>query len=1068
MDTNESVGKNELDEAVAGESITGGADKVDDVELLTDISIPSALANDTITLHAYADSYWAKLTVEYWWAPNGKTFTGKTLRYSAKDNGNENGNVHFGVYSAEDNGGNELITNAIQDGGYHTLVRELSVKGNTDYADIGFGYEYDLSLADDPYFEDTERVYFVPRAPGINPIRNVTDRTFTVTGTNGVSDGGSISIYNTSGDKIGAAVIETNGNWTASVTMSVDEITLYFYANQRIGNKYSVKSDNVQVYLLAITSPAANAVLPSDGLIFKGTGFPGTRILIVDAIEHRTNYTENTYVKSDGKWEAPLSKNVSGSMNVQAQYQFGAESIGYSSALSFTILNMLVITPPTTDHEMEFTVYGTNGTAGAKVEAKIDLGDIKVGEGNVAAGGAWSALVRMPPGSTSLVAEQIYQNVRSQRSVAEAFRIKPPKLVNVGVSYPSPATVRFSGAGYNGATVEIFIAYGSVQVSTEVINETWSVDWTDQPPSKRQMNARQSVPDGTGGWINSAWHGPFNIDVPVPVPYLTYQVDLDRIPVFSGTGHDWPDQPAARIEVRREGVSTPAVPIVEVKNRAWSSAATEAWDPGTYRVQAWQLFKTAQDPEVRSAPTELVIFDIKAPLPTVEFTHDGLTPHFFGTCLNNARVTVWFDGDEGNSQNAQVTGKNWVFTRLQPFMPGAYVVYVTQTLGGQTSSEISRPFNVAVLQPVITSPIDIDVDHNPVIKGTGGVSGAVMSVFDYVMEKPLGQASVSGDEWSVHLEDRPFGLHTVYAVQKYGELLSVKSTTVSFKVILLAPIIDHPQPGDVIPRLSRIDGYARKALGFETARVQLWLEGADAPLAEVTARGRDGYWWYSTPLPLGVNSLRVKQIFDGEESAFSPAHDFTVVPPKPVIESPALLQRMGSTVTISGHGYVADWVEVAWSDAPETVLGSTQVQENRTWSLQLHVDRPAGVHKLVAQQECDGYRSGWSEEHSILLLSRPPTFTAPVAGQWSERRPLFEGRGDNGKTIELSHWFDSRQLVTQGHPVAGDTWTAHPDALLVPGPHWMKARQVGEDGSDWGDSLRFEVVPTEGESDVSH
>lgn len=78
----------------------------------------------------------------------------------------------------------------------------------------------------------------------------------------------------------------------------------------------------------------------------------------------------------------------------------------------------------------------------------------------------------------------------------------------------------------------------------------------------------------------------FTITVPVPVPSLSVMVGADRKPVFSGFGHSWPDQPAAQIEVRRVGESTPAAPIVDVRNDRWSTTATEAWNPGTYCVEA--------------------------------------------------------------------------------------------------------------------------------------------------------------------------------------------------------------------------------------------------------------------------------------------------------------------------------------------------------------------------------------------------------------------------------------------------------------------------------------------------
>ncbi|UZE22661.1 hypothetical protein LOY67_21960 [Pseudomonas sp. B21-056] len=692
--------------------------------------------------------------------------------------------------------------------------------------------------------------------------------------------------------------------------------------------------------------------------------------------------------------------------------------------------------------------------SGATVDVKIDFSGARVGGGEVAANGVWNASVEMlEAGPTSLVAEQTYRGVTSPLSAAQAIKIKPPRLVSTQVAYPSPGIVRFWGPGYPDAKLEIFSG-DTLQVETVVdSNGAWAVDWLDQPPSTaRQMNAQQGVPDGVGGWIYSDRSSDFTVTIPVPVPSLSVTVGADRKPVFSGVGHSWTGQPAAQVEVRRVGESTPAAPIVNVSNNRWSTTVAEAWNPGTYSVDARQLFK-----DIPSAVTDPQTLVIRPPLPTVEWRQDGLTPRFSGTCMSGAQVQLQFDDDPNSPYAALVSGATWSFTRTEPFVPGPYTVRVTQSFGGQTSDEVSQSFEIVGLQPVITSPVnDEEVDHKPVIQGTGGIAGAFMRVFDFVSETLLGEAEVTGNEWSVPItEDLAFDDHKVYAVQQYGEFPSEASEPVSFKVILFPPTIDHPQPGDAIARTSVIDGYARKHWEFDTATVELWLDGWSEPLARVPARGVDGYWFYDAHLPVGTYTLRAKQIFQDRPSDFSPDHAFTAVPAIPLIESPALQQHLGTTVTISGHGYTGDWVKVAWSDAPDTVLGRAQVQANRTWSIPLNIERLAGSHSLIVQQECDGYSSGWSAVHNVLLLSGAPTFTTPEAGHWFAGQPLFAGTGESGKRVEVSYWFDARQLVAQDRPVTDGTWTASPDASLRLGAHWVKARQ---DDSDWGDSPRFEVA----------
>lgn len=1011
-------------------------------------------ARNTVTIRAEKDGYWADLEVEYTWSANGQLFTVKTLQFRARDNDRNEGNIKLGLVSGGDTGWDELTEWATQDGEWHSFVYTRSVAGNVNDAVIHFNFIYDRAGVSDVNMTGQARVEYFPATPSIDPVRNVTSRAVNVSGRGLVLIGGQVYVRTS----ISATPTLADANatsWSATVNLSANGRHMTTDAYQVVNGKQSPYSPSQDIYLAYISAPAANAVLVK-GDKFKGYGAPGSKVTVVKADNQSFQLADQTTVTSADTWESELRVGLfSGPQAVVAIYELTGFPRVVSESVTYRVLGDPAITGPATNslQERTFVISGINGLSGATLYIYRDLTEAVVGRTTLTADGNWSVEVNVPAGPVSLVAQQKLSSRSSGRSAYRAFKIKPPKLGRVAVTYPNPGIVRFSGAGEAGAKVDVHIVgNGTPQVSADVISGTWSVDWNDQPPASHQMDVRQRVSDGAGGWIYSDWGDRFTVTIPVPRPTLTVQVGTDRTPVFSGTGHGWEGQPAAQIEVRREGETELAAPVADVRGDIWSSMANEAWAPGTYSIQAWQVFNG-----LKSDPTDARSFIINAPLPTVEVREDGLTPHFSGTCLNNAEVTLWFDGETGVTHSATVTGTSWTFTREQPFAPGPHRVSVTQTVGGQTSNEASLTFDVVVLQPVITSPIDDEeVDHNPLISGTGGIAGATMRLFDFVTDALLGEVPVTGNEWSVRiLADLDFGSHSVYAVQQYGDWPSERSERVTFKVILFPPTIDHPQPGDAMARQSRIDGYARKVSGLDVAWVELWLDGADEYLARVRSRGSDGYWFFDTHLPVGDYVLRARQFLAEEESVLGPEHAFTAVPAIPVIESPASQQHIGATVTMSGHGYVGDWVEVAWSDAPDTLLGRTQVQANRTWSLALPIDRPAGEQQWVVQQECDGYRSGWSAAHPVLLLSAAPTFTAPEAGQWFAGLPLFEGTGETGKTIELSHWFDTRQPVGQGDMVVGGLWTASPDTPLRPGAHWVKARQ---DDSGWGESPRFDVA----------
>jgi hypothetical protein len=1020
--------------------------------------IETGESHGTKTIRAAKDGYWADLEVEYTWFPTGRLFTVETQRFRASGNGRNEGNIKLKLVSdgAGYTGWDELTKNATQDDEWHSFVHSRSIAGNAKDAVIHFNFIYDRKNVGDVSMTGQVRVEHIVPAPFIDPIRNVSARSVVVTGGGALyAHGAAVFVRTSVSADPSEARVTFGGIWNATVNLTPDGRHMTIDAYQVVSGKPSENSLGQHIFLAYISAPDANTVMVT-GDSFRGFGAPGSKVKVVKRDNQSFQLAAETTIGANDSWASPLNVALpSGPVAVVAIFELTGFPRVVSAPVTYNVLGAPAITGPAANsiQAQTFNLSGNNALKGATVTVYRDPSETSVGHTLVTQdNGSWSADVTVAAGPTSLAALQTLNGKDSGRSSPRAFKIKPPKLFDIQVTYPRPGTAKFSGAGHAGATVDVHkTGVNDPQVSTGVSGGQWAVEWSDQPPGSYSVDIRQKLPDGSA-WIHSDWSDRLTVTIPVPTPTLEVQVGGDRKPVFSGIGHSWTGQPAAQIEVLRVGESTPAVPTVEVANNRWSSAATEAWNPGTYSVEARQLFNN-----LSSEPTSKQ-FVIRAPVPTVEVRQDGLTPRFSGTCLNGAQVQLQFDGDSNSPYAAQVNGATWSFTRQEPFMPGTYTARVTQSFGGQTSDEVSQPFEVVVLRPVITSPVnDEEVDHNPIIQGTGGIPGALMRVFDFVSETLLGEAEVTDNEWSVPLtEDLAFGDQKVYAVQQYGDFPSEDSEPVSFKVILFPPTIDHPQPGDAIARVSVIDGYARKVSGLDTATVELWLDGADEPLATVRARGNDGYWFYDAHLPVGTYTLRAKQFFKDKDSDFSPDHAFTAVPAIPVVESPALQQHLGATVTISGHGYTGDWVEVAWSDAPDTVLGRVQVQANRTWSMPLAVERPAGPHSLIVQQECDGYSSGWSATHEVLLLSGAPTFTTPEAGQWFAGTAFFEGTGESGKRVEVSHWFDARQVIAPDLAVADGTWAGSPREPLTPGPHWVKARQAG---SDWGESPRFDVAP---------
>jgi hypothetical protein len=1026
------------------------------------VNIDNAEIRATPTvIRAEKDGHWADLELSYEWAKDGSSFNVVTTRYRAQNNDRRSGNIKLKLVSRGDTGWNELNNDdGIQDGQWHAFFGYfLRVDGNQDTATIHFNWIFDNDNDSDTNMTGAETTLFTPLTPYFeNKQRNFPTRIFRVTGMNGISPEASIQLYRVDNDSaIGdPAVPNELGWWSTEISLSPGAIRIYVYARQQFYGKWSSKSSaSAHLYVAEIKSPAPNAVMVQGDKI-SGSAADGSTVQVRRASDSAP-MSPDVKVGAEGTWETELYDGIYGPISVKANFRLSTYPEVDTATVNYEVLGIPTIMGPAADsyQPVSFSLVGNNGLQGADIDVYLDLTDIKVGDGKVAVNSTdWDAEVTLEPGPRSLVVVQRKSGKSSGRSRLRSFKIAPnPPTLSFRIIGEGG---EFYGEGFPGAEVIVHVKNGELVVRATVEpNRSWAKRTSsDFVPGTYPFDARQSVPDGSTGWIPSEWADTLTVTIPVPVPTLQVQVGEDRKPVFSGMGNRWAGKPATKIKVEViSGPSTPAIPDITVNDdKRWNYTSDIVWVPGSYSFRARQLFNTLE-----SEWTSNVQLIIRAPMPTVNVVENVLTPQFHGGCLDGAEVTVWFDDD---SASATVSGVTWTYTRPEPFMPGSYTVHVTQTINGQTSNKASLAFTVVVTKPVITSPIGGKVDHNPIIRGTAGIPGATMRVFDALTDGPLGNAAVTGNEWLVSiLEDLSFGNHSIYAIQEYGGFPSEQSEEVTFEVILFPPSIDHPQEDENVARAPLIYGQARKFSGLDTATVELWLEGAAEPLTTVRAWA-NGYWEYNSQLPLGTYKLRAKQIFAGTPSDFSSDREFTVVPAVPVIESPAQHQHVGTMATLSGFGYAGDWVEVAWSDARESVLGRTQVQANRSWSLALPVDKPAGEQSWVVRQVFDEYSSAWSEVHPVRLLSSAPIFTAPEPGHWYAGLPVFQGSGETGKAIELSHWFDTRQSLSTGDEVVGGEWTASPDAPLRANSHWVKARQ-GD--SAWGESARFEVDPTEHE-----
>lgn len=943
-------------------------------------------------------------------------------------------------------------------GGTEVAKETASRNGNQWSAQIKGTYEpgsYRIEVTQSGPVNVTVNLY-VP-APHITLPRNgdVTGTTFLVTGTGGEPVFGTIKLYASPGNAfLKDATLVANGSWTAQIALPPNIYS--FYAKQRIGSYDSADSNTVTIGRVPaphINVPAKNG-LSSSRPVFAGQGYSAGATVDVWQKTPRKLLVSEATVDALKQWSKVSSEVLpTGVCTVFAiQKYLGGESVP-SADHSFTVFSTPIIRTPesTMPQDMAFTITGDTGNNGAGMEILVDLAErIVVGTGSVKSGGSWDVRVNVTPGPVSLVAEQFVGSERSGRSAPRTFKIRPAKL-DVKREALSAEQWKFSGSGHTGATVEI--SGGPVLLTTRVANGMWEVVATGWVPNTYSLSAMQKVSDNAGGSIPSL-PTPFTFTWPLASPTeVTYTKDYT--PTFSGKGY-----PGAMVFIAFPG-GTPAAPNVEVDSkRGWSSKASQEWGPVNQRVVYVQQRLNGQS----SPPNWLEIKVTIAPLAPVisSVVENGWSPTVSGTCWPEAVVNLVYS-DSTAVHKATVTGGRWTFRRETAFTPDVeHRVTVTQTFASLPSDGAVKAFTVLtpLLPPVITEPRkDEEVGRDLIIRGKDGVKGATMKLRDAQFDRPLGTPKelIRDGDWEIELKGLEFRKYTVDAAQGIGSRESLRSEYCFFEVVVLPPKIEVPTAGGDLPRTSTISG-----TGLPGGRVDVWLQGHSEPLFRGIEVDHEKRWKCEVTLPIGAKTIWAKQTFDNEKpSKDSPPLTYNVVPSAPYMETPADNERTGRWVVVSGFGYPGDTVAVALADAPQTMLRLVPVLGNRTWSVRVELDRPGGVHRLIAVQSRDGFKSAPSSERPVLLGSYLPTIDEPAQGRWVTPPVVFSGKGRLG-TGELVSGFNPEQVLASGIPVTAQGWQLSVAQPLPRGGNWVRFRQViqGEAGSsDWAESERFEVAP---------
>jgi hypothetical protein len=777
------------------------------------------------------------------------------------------------------------------------------------------------------------------------------------------------------------------------------------------------------VYAAAlITQPNANDVIREPRPQISGTGANDGVVVTIYREGGGASYGQATV--RNGTWTVNLSKDLpEGPFVFHAESSFNGNHIGYSNKVPVTVQlrpTIPVITSPVAAslQATTFTVSGIQGEAGATVFLFEDLGSALIGQSSVLTGAQWNVSVTLPPGSASLVAKQIKDGRESDRSLARSFKVRPPPLTAVSVSYPTLTTAAFSGAGFTGATVEITIVKGPTGATPPptviVQGGRWTTTSQNWPIGDYDLKVVQKVSDNAGGWIPSVEYL-FKASSTLPPPTDVTHTITNYTPTFTGKGVT-----GASVEITDKADGSAVAPPATVTAQGWSSRASQAWAPGSTRtVQVRQKLGDA----VSQAVERIINID-RFPAPTdLAYTVVDYTPILTGKGVSGATVHVT-DKATGASlaPPAAVTAQGWRIQASSRWEPNtSKVVLVVQKDGALASDPVEMTISVPLLAPLITAVEDDGL--SPKISGTCW-PGATLSL-KYSDSTNEHRPNGSSGTWAFKRDIgfAPDKEHTVTVIQTVAGRASPAATQ-TFWVSPEKPVITEPtEDAD-----AHYDLIVRGTNGFSGATLQLRDAQYGRALGEPKRLTAHGPWFIELKkLDFRKYQIDAAQTIAGRESLRSDVRSCFVVLLPPVIEVPAPNQSLARTSMLSGTGEPFGQVTI-WRDSPsEILLDKVPVGAEGKW--QAEVTLPIGNYTVKARQIFQTHESKDSPVRTYQVVPAAPHIESPGRGVHIGDSAVVSGFGHPGDMVTVTLKSDKATLLGHSPVLENRTWslTLEPD-----------------------------------------
>ncbi|MBK5342452.1 hypothetical protein JFU48_13780 [Pseudomonas sp. TH49] len=828
-----------------------------------------------------------------------------------------------------------------------------------------------------------------------------------------------IELYRVPNNRTWRGTASESGSWSVQVD-NLEEGTHQFGGVQIVN---SLRSDNSALVTITvakktvITSPIKDAVLVNDRMpMISGDGHNGTEIRIYEAgsgvVLYGSGTVENNRFNVKLNVALPFRRIV-----LVAEARTSSQFLRWSNEVPITVVEFgipVILAPATDAYVTRTPLFEGEGAVGASVIVYRDGTTEVVGRASVGLDKKWStyASQQLPPGRYTIAAEQTYQNQASGRSDARTFKVRPPELTAVNVTYPSLTTVEFSGTGFTGATVEITIVSGpqgaTAPPDVVVSAGTWKTTSQNWPIGTYELTAVQKVWDNVGGYILSQAYRFTASSKLLPPTDITHTVNEYR-PTFYGKGIA-----GASVLVKDKADGTALAPAALVTAQGWSTTANAPWTPGSTRTVLFvQTLGNAE-----SEPVEYTVKIDRYPAPfDLGFSVVDYIPILTGKGINGATVVVT-DKVTGAqlAPPATVTSQNWTTRPASPWEPNTTkVVLVVQKNGSLESDPVEMTISVPLVAPQIS--VIEDDGLSPKISGRCW-PGAVLRL-TYSDDTTVHEPDGASGNWAFK---RPVGFapdkeHTVTVIQTVAGNASPAASQ-TFRVSPEKLLITEPAENTEAGRTLLVRGEQ----GFNGATLQLrdaqfgWALGAPKQLTS------QGAWFVElSGLEFRTYQIDATQTIGDRPSARSDVRTFDVVLLPPVIEVPAPGQALPRTAMLSGTGDPYGQVSVWREGVPEPLLDKIPVSAEGQW--QAEVVLPVGTYTLKARQFLDNRESKDSPSLTYRVVPAAPFIESPGRDTFVGRSVVVSGFGDPEDTVTAS-LTNSKGSVLGSAPVLEDrTWT---------------------------------------------